>query len=233
MMFMMIETEFNREYRERDEFRDLLMEVIIERSVSHEVTIGTIKRALYALFVDSNTRGGIYRFLRYTVLPILQKDRAKMEEKKQRRLELLAEMFDEDGRSTEAHVVRAIVKPTIAELNTRWASVSTLSKLGTMDRIRWDVTKDIRNDKFKLPLLIKIKENDRLIEETMRVIEDCNRRREEIEVNNEESLKTIDETLSETLKRRDELVKRSWLLSWKFEDWLWVLGDNVRFVFGN
>lgn len=178
MMLMMIESELSGEYHESDEFRDLVMEVLIERSeLSGELAIKTIKEDfLYVLFMNSSAHEGFYQFLRYTVLPILQKDRAKIEEKRQRRLEFLADIFDEGGRTIEARVVRTIVKPTIANLNARWAGVSTWGKVRTLDQMRRSVTKNIRDDELKL-----IEENVRIIEENVRVIKDYNRCQEEIE----------------------------------------------------
>ena len=87
MLSMLTGFDFNGEYHESDEFKNLVMEVIIERcaSLSHEAAIRIIKGDfLHVLFGDSNSHEGIYEFLRYDVLLVLQKDRVRIEEKKQK-----------------------------------------------------------------------------------------------------------------------------------------------------
>lgn len=81
------------------------------------------------MFTGISRQGDTYKLLRYTVLPTLQKDRRRIEEKKQKKLDFLAKILDEAERHTEAHVVRIIDKPCIEELNIRWKNMSAIERI--------------------------------------------------------------------------------------------------------
>ena len=61
-------------------------------------------------------------------LPALWKDHRAIERKKQNKLIFLAEVLDEAGRHTEAHVVRIIIKPYIRDLNFKWQNMTDFDK---------------------------------------------------------------------------------------------------------
>lgn len=103
----------------------------------------------------------------------------KIEEKKQQKLEFPAEMFDEGGQHVEAHITRSIIKPTIADMNTRWTQVSAFDKVKALENIRQNILGEKKNHidfkKFsELRNWINIlkDENDRIVDEIDRILVD-------------------------------------------------------------
>lgn len=74
-------------------------------------------------------RGDSCIHLRYVILPAVWKNHKRIEQKKQRKLDFVAEVLNESGRHTEAHVVRIIVKPTIERMNKHWKNMSIRDKI--------------------------------------------------------------------------------------------------------
>ena len=62
-------------------------------------------QCLKDIFLESFIRFGVYKQIRYQILPALWKDHRAIERKKQNKLNFLAEVVDESDRHTEAHVV--------------------------------------------------------------------------------------------------------------------------------
>ena len=81
------------------------------------------------LFKNHEHRRGVYKQIRYEILPILWKNHRAVERKKQRKLTHLANDLHNVGRLVEAHVVRTIVKPYIRDLNRKWSKMTALEKL--------------------------------------------------------------------------------------------------------
>ena len=80
-------------------------------------------------FEKQEYRRGVYRQIRYEILPVLSKDHKAIERKKQRKLTFLANELHRDGRIVEAHIVRAIVEPYIRNMNKKWSKITALEKL--------------------------------------------------------------------------------------------------------
>ena len=73
-------------------------------------------------------RQGVYKQIRYEILPIVWKNHRAMERKKNQKLTFLANELDNAGRTVEAHIVRTIVKPYIRDLNLKWSKMTALGK---------------------------------------------------------------------------------------------------------
>lgn len=119
-------------YREQIQFKHALLTYIF--SVSKLNTTRKVATVVHQilksfLFKELEHRRGIYKHIRYVVLPALWKDHRAIERKKQRKLTFLANELHNDGRVVEAHVVRTIVKPYIRDLNRKWSKMSALDKL--------------------------------------------------------------------------------------------------------
>ena len=84
------------------------------------------------LFEKPDQRRGIYKQIRYRLLPVLWKDHRAIEKKKQKILTFLANEFDNAGRHVEGHIVRTIVKPYIRDLNRKWSKMAAVDKLKTV-----------------------------------------------------------------------------------------------------
>ena len=80
-------------------------------------------------FEKQEYRQGVYKQIRYEILPIVWKNHwAGIERKKQKKLTFLANEVDNAGRTVEAHIVRTIVKPYIRDLNLKWSKMTALGK---------------------------------------------------------------------------------------------------------
>ena len=82
-----------------------------------------------SFFEKPEYRCGIYNQIRYGILPILWKNHRMIERKKQRKLTFLANELHNVGRLVEAHIIRAVVKPYIRDLNLKWSKMTALEKL--------------------------------------------------------------------------------------------------------
>ena len=84
------------------------------------------------IFKEPEHRRGIYKQIRYRLLPVLWKDHKAIERKKQRKLTFLANELGNEGRHVEGHIVRTIVKPYIRDLNRQWSKMNAVDKLKTI-----------------------------------------------------------------------------------------------------
>ena len=73
-----------------------------------------------------------YTFLKKEVLPEMWRSRKEIELKRQRKLEDLANLLDNDGRYQEAHVIRIIVKPHHERMNRKWTNMTALEKFKSL-----------------------------------------------------------------------------------------------------
>ena len=80
-------------------------------------------------FEKPEYRRGVYKQIRYMLLPVLWRDHRAIERKKQRKLAFLAHELDNTGRHVEGHIVRTIVKPYIRDLNRKWSKMTAVDKL--------------------------------------------------------------------------------------------------------
>ena len=60
------------------------------------------------VFGKPDYRQGVYKHIRYAILPILWKNDLAVERKKQKKLTFLANELEKAGRPVEAHVVRVV-----------------------------------------------------------------------------------------------------------------------------
>ena len=84
------------------------------------------------IFKIPEHRRGVYKQIRYKILPVLWKDHKAIERKKQRKLTFLANELDNTGRHVEGYIVRTIVKPYIRDLNRKWSKMTAIDKLKTV-----------------------------------------------------------------------------------------------------
>ena len=81
------------------------------------------------IFEKPEHRRGVYKEIRYKLLPVLWKHHKAIVRKKQRKLTFLANELDNVGRLVEAHVVRIIVKPYIRDLNKKMVGNDCIGKI--------------------------------------------------------------------------------------------------------
>ena len=107
-------------YREQKHFQEAILYLvfnIVELNPTNNVG-SMIHDLLKSFFFEKpEHRRGVYKQIRYEILPILWKNHWAMERKKQRKLTFRANELHMDGRIVEAHVVGTIVKPYIRDLN--------------------------------------------------------------------------------------------------------------------
>ena len=99
-------------------FMDLIDEICKQNATKEVAPI--IHQFLKVIFLESFTRVGVYKQIRYVLLPALWRDHMAIERQK---------VLDEAGRHLEAHVVRIIVKPYIRDLNLKWQNMTALDKV--------------------------------------------------------------------------------------------------------
>ena len=81
------------------------------------------------LFGKPEYKKGVYKEIKYKILPVLWKNRKAIERKKQKKLTFLSRELYNAGRYTEAHIVRTIVKPCIRDMNMKWSKMKAEQKL--------------------------------------------------------------------------------------------------------
>ena len=81
------------------------------------------------LFGKPDQRCGVYKQIRYRLLPVLWRDHRAIERKKQKKLTFLANELTNTGWHVEGHIVRTIVKPYIRDLNRKWSKMTATDKL--------------------------------------------------------------------------------------------------------
>ena len=130
MFFILAEYSQGFGYRESKDFKDAV-KCYKTKSLKD---IAFLKRFISRVFTDKSLRirSDACKHLRYTLLPFLQKDRVRIERKKEKRLSFLAEILDKLGRLMEVHMVRVIVKPNIRNLNLKWKNMPALEKAKTV-----------------------------------------------------------------------------------------------------
>ena len=79
-------------------------------------------------FEKPEYRKGVYKQIRYQILPVLWKNHKAIERKKQKKLTFLDNELHNAGRYVEAHVVRTIVKPYIRDMNLKWSKMTAVEK---------------------------------------------------------------------------------------------------------
>ena len=87
-----------------------------------------------SFFEKPEYRKGVYRQIRYQILPALWKNHKAIERKKQKRLAFPANEMDKAGRHVEAHVVRTIVKPHVKDMGKAWEEMTAMQKYMTVER---------------------------------------------------------------------------------------------------
>ena len=84
------------------------------------------------LFEKPDQRRGVYKQIRYRLVPVLWRDHRAIERKKQKKLTFLANELSDAGRHVEGHIIRTIVKPYIRDLNRKWSKMTALEKSKTV-----------------------------------------------------------------------------------------------------
>ena len=101
-------------YRETKNFKEAILNLVFnicELNPTNKVG-NIIYEFLKTFFFEKQEyRQGVYKEIRYNILPALWKDHRAIERKKQRKLTCLANDLHKVGRTVEAHIIRAIVKP--------------------------------------------------------------------------------------------------------------------------
>ena len=123
-------------YRESKHFRKAVMHLVINICELNPTNkVGNIIHEFLKtpFFEKQEYRKGVFKQIRYEILPVLWKNRRAVERKKQKKLTFLADELEKAGRVVEAHVVRTIVKPHIRDMNLKWSKMTAVDKLRTCD----------------------------------------------------------------------------------------------------
>ena len=131
--------DLGRDYRESKYFKEAVLYLIFNLCELNPTNmLGNIIHEFLktSFFEKPEYRRGVYKQIRYEILPVLWKDHKAIERKKQRKLTFLANELDNVGRHVEGHVVRIIVKPYIRDLNKKWSKMTATGKLKA---VVWDV----------------------------------------------------------------------------------------------
>ena len=124
--------DLGRNYRESKYFKETVLYLIFNICELNPTNkLGNIIHEFLKtpFFEKPEHRRGVYKQIRYILLPILWKDHRAIERKKQRKLTFLAKELDRVDRYVEGHIVRTIVKPYIRDLNKKWSRMIALEKL--------------------------------------------------------------------------------------------------------
>ena len=119
-------------YREQKHFQEAILFYIfniVELNPTNKVASMVHTILKWYFFEKPEYRRGVYRQIRYEILPVLLKNHRMLERKKRRKLTFLANELHENGRIVEAHIVRTIVKTYIRDLNKKWYKMTALEKL--------------------------------------------------------------------------------------------------------
>ena len=119
-------------YRESKYFKEAILYLvfnIVELNPTDKVGSMVHELVKSFFFEKPEYRCGIYKQIRYEILPVLWKNHRMIERKKQRKLTFLADELRNVGRVVEAHTIRTIVKPYIRDLNLKWSKMTALEKL--------------------------------------------------------------------------------------------------------
>ena len=127
--------DLGRDYRESKYFKEAVLYLIFNLCELNSTNmLGNIIYEFLktSFFKEPEHRRGIYKQIRYRVLPVLWRDHRAIERKKQRKLTFLANELDNTGRHVEGHIVRTIIKPYIRDLNKQWSKMTAVGKLKTV-----------------------------------------------------------------------------------------------------
>lgn len=123
--------DYGIEYKESKQFKKLIEETILEiaSNGSHKkILIKTIKEDfLYTLFGDPITHGDTYTFMRYCLLPSIQKDRMNILKRLESKLMTLASLYIEGKQYVKAHIITTIVKRHLVEMYKGWVCTSVVN----------------------------------------------------------------------------------------------------------
>ena len=124
-----------RWYKETVYFKECMKCIIFKIC---ELNVPSMVTAIIHGFLKSNIFGkpiyrkGVYKIIKHHVLPVLWKNHAMIERKKQKKLTFLANELDNGGQYIKAHIVRVIVKPYIRDMNLKWSKMTCVQKLETV-----------------------------------------------------------------------------------------------------
>ena len=124
--------DIGRSYRESKYFKEAVLHLVYNMCELNPTNkIGNVIHEFLktAFFEKPEYRQGVYKDIRYKILPVLWKDHRAIERKKQRKLTFLASELHGDGRIVEAHIARTIVKPYIRDLNRNWYKMTAMEKI--------------------------------------------------------------------------------------------------------
>ena len=119
-------------YRETPVFKEAVLDFVFSIcELNPTDKVGSIIHEFLKswFFKKPEHRRGVYKHIRYVVLSMLWKNHRTIERQKQKKLTFLANELHGVGRTTEAHVVRTIVKPYIRDLNRHWSKMTAFDKL--------------------------------------------------------------------------------------------------------
>ena len=127
--------DIGRSYRESKYFKEAVLYFLFNIcELNPTDKVGTMIHEFLKtpFFEKPEYRQGVYKQIRYILLPVLGKNHRAIERKKQRKLTFLANELYNDKMITEAHVVRTIVKPYIRDMNRKWSKMTAIQKLKTV-----------------------------------------------------------------------------------------------------
>ena len=130
-------------YREQKHFEEVILSYIfniVEINPADKVASMVHSILKWYFFEKPEHRRGIYKQIRYEILPVLWKNHRTIERKKQRKLMFLDNELHGAGRVVEAHIVRTIVKPYICDLNRKWSRMTAVEKMKTVQPLLTSTT---------------------------------------------------------------------------------------------
>ena len=130
-----LEVRRGRGYRESTNFQEAVLFYIFNLCELNPTNrVGKIIHHFLKLpfFKGPDKRRGIYKPIKYILLPVLWRDHRAIERKKKKRLTFLANELSDAGQHVQGHIVRTIVKPYIRDLNKNWSKMTAVDKLKTV-----------------------------------------------------------------------------------------------------
>ena len=127
--------DLGRDYRESKYFKEAVLCFVFNLwELNPTNKLGKIIHEFLKLpfFKEPDQRRGIYKPIRYILLPVIWKDHWTIEIKKQGKLTFLANELSKAGQHVQGHIVRTIVKPYIRDLNRKWSKMTAVDKLKTV-----------------------------------------------------------------------------------------------------
>ena len=124
--------DIGSDYRESKYFKEAVQRLVFnicELNPTNKVGCMIHEFLKLSFFEKPEYTKGVYKQIRYQILPVLWKNHKEIERKKQKKLTFLADELHNAGRYVEAHVVRTIVKPYIRNMNLKWSKMTAVEKL--------------------------------------------------------------------------------------------------------